>query len=537
MFCPTEELADIVQEAVPPDTSDAVQPHSPPSTNLNPTEPVCYSVEAVLGRQLSRPFTSLFTTPKSKEFVPLSSSDCTSDSAKQTQVPYSVDAVLRSCKSVENSTFGHTPTLPAQSVSYTPKTYFEEVTHPLLSPETPNKKVLCLVNTMNEANESQGKRQSSLQVHTDLSSKTCHKLALASGDHQKQGGDMSESPKPAQRASHEVKLDLLCTDVKCSVPSLGPIKHKSMFSRPLSQTSASKHPTPLKPHLSVLTPDSQASFKPFCPPSGFTQSSHIESSDSANTVSCHFLPKQHTEIHLHSKETQSGLKRGSKQHNLTETTAECSSKMAHCGDLAVGCKKTLKRPFHCLFTSPITDTLQPIDDSVSSSCPQGSIQSSCPAPQSADCRSNHLKPREPDKASAKSFLGLFAAPLSAAPLPCSQQSVQSVDNPSHSSDSKQRASNLETPLSQQARTEEISSSANFCPNPKIGKNSSPEHINQPTEQLVNPASPAACGDSPLTSHAHKQLPDVSSHRGTDMQHTSKMCLFVQLKYVNALFVL
>lgn len=293
-----------MEEAVPPCASDEAQRHSPPSNNLNPAEPVCYSVEAVLGPQLSRPFNSLFPTPRSKEFTPLSSSDCTSDSASQTQVPYSVDAVLKSCKS---------SSLPPHTGSYTSKTYFEEVSYPLLSPEMQNKKVLCSVNTINEASES-----------------------------------------------------LL-----------------------------------------------------------------------------------------------------------------------------------LKRPFHSFFTSPVTT-----DNSESSRCPQGSVQSSCPTPQSADCRSNHIKTLEPDKASARSFINLFASPLSAAPLPCSFP--LSVDNPSCSSDSKQSAANLEICL--------LPTSPNFSPNPKMG--SSPDHINPPTEWLVNPASSTTCGD------VHKQLPDISSHIGMESLHAA-----------------
>ncbi|XP_044044760.1 uncharacterized protein LOC122872829 isoform X2 [Siniperca chuatsi] len=603
-LCQTEELADIMEGAVPSHASNAVQPHGTPSTNLNHEEPVCYSVEAVLGPQLSKPFPSFFTTPGSQESAPLSSSDCTPGSAYQSEVPYSVDAVLRSCKSVGNSTVGHTCTPPtAQTVSYTPKSYFEENTDPLLNSETQNEKVLYSVNTRNENNKSQTtkmfKSQLSLQMHTGWISKTCPNLTLSSGDHIKQGGNMPESLKPAQRGSHEVKLGLLHspvtvaeksasskskgdmkgsthlpTDISCSINCksdgvlpFGLSKRKSICSRPPSQTS-SKHPTQLKPHLSLLTSDSQTSIKPFCPSSGFTEfkgraivpvepaTSSIKTSDFTNSVS------QPIEIHLHSKKTQSGHKLGTKQHYSTETTADYSRKMAHCGDLAVGCKKTVKRPFHSLFASPIADTLQPLDDSVtSSSCPQGLIQSSCPAPQSSDCRSTDVKTvLEPDKTSARSVLSLFAAPLSAAPLPCmqsqpdysrtsscSQQSNQSVDNTSHLSDSKQRASNLETPLPHQALTDvkEISHvprSPNFFPNPEIGnEDSSTEHINQPTKQLVNPVcslvsnslserstSPTPCGNSPSTTHAYQTLPDISSHKVAATANSVLKTLFLCL---------
>ncbi|XP_044044761.1 zinc finger CCCH domain-containing protein 6-like isoform X3 [Siniperca chuatsi] len=197
-LCQTEELADIMEGAVPSHASNAVQPHGTPSTNLNHEEPVCYSVEAVLGPQLSKPFPSFFTTPGSQESAPLSSSDCTPGSAYQSEVPYSVDAVLRSCKSVGNSTVGHTCTPPtAQTVSYTPKSYFEENTDPLLNSETQNEKVLYSVNTRNENNKSQTtkmfKSQLSLQMHTGWISKTCPNLTLSSGDHIKQGNEDSST--------------------------------------------------------------------------------------------------------------------------------------------------------------------------------------------------------------------------------------------------------------------------------------------------------------------------------------------------------
>ncbi|XP_045902637.1 uncharacterized protein LOC123969360 isoform X1 [Micropterus dolomieu] len=590
LLCQTEELADFMKEAVPSHESNATQPHGPPSPKLSHEEPVCYSVEAVLGPQLSRPFSSFFTTPGSQQSAPLTSSDCTPGSANQSKVPYSVDAVLRSCKSVGYSTLEHTPGPPtAQIVSYSPKSYFEN-TKPFLNSEHQNEKVLYSINTRNVEKKSQEKMfksLSSLQMHTGRISKTCPNLTLASGDHKKQGGDMPESLKPAQNDSHEVKLELvhsrvtvaeksasskskgdmkggthLPTDSTCSVNCksdglpFGSNKNKSIFSRPPSKTPTSERPTQLTPHLSVQRADSQASVKPFYPSSGFTEikgggaapvepaTSPFKTSETTNSVSSHFAAKQPTEIHLHSKKTQSDLKLGT-EHHSTETTAHCSSKVAHCGDLAVGCKKTMKRPVHSLFAGPISDTLQPLDDSVtSSSCPQGLIQSSCPAPQSADCRSTPAKTvLEPDKASARSFLSLFAAPLSAAPLPhmppqpdcsrtssCSQQSNQSIDNTSHSSDSKQRASNLETPLPLQVRTDvkEISPlprSPNFSSNPKIGNENSPEHVNQHTKQLLNPVcslvsnslgemstDPTPCGNSPFTTHVREQLPDISNHK-------------------------
>ncbi|XP_059185304.1 uncharacterized protein LOC131968432 isoform X2 [Centropristis striata] len=593
--CQTEEPTDVMEEAEPQHASDASQHHTALTSTLNHAEPVCYSVAAVLGPQLSKPFFRFFTTPESEESGSLSSSDCTSGSANQSKVPYSVDAVLGSWKSVENATFCHTTTLPTtQSASYTPKSDFKEITDPLLNSETHNEKVLHSVKTRSEVNKSQQKMFKSLsspQVETSLVSKICpSSLVLASTGCRKQHGNMPASLKSAQRAADEVKLDLchspvtvarkmeplknirdvkgrmhVPSDITCSakcksedVLPFGPANDKSIFSRPTSQTNTSKHTMPLGPHLAVRTSDSQASIiKPFGPSSGLMESkdraavpiepatSSMKKTDSA--TGCHFAAKQPTEIHLQSRKTQSALEHGTHQYSA-EMTPEGSIRMEHGGDLAVGCKKTLKRPFHTLFASPITDISQPVDHSVSSSCPPGFMQASCPTSQSGNCGSYRVKSAaEPDKASARSFLSLFAAPLSAASPPCmkfqqddsrsssgSQQPIGSADK-THSSDSKQSASNLKTLLPSQARANikeipHVPRSPNSSPNSKMAEDSSAEPINQPTQQLVNPvlslvsSSLSEKTTSLSTTHADQQLPNISSRKGAAVAATANSVL-------------
>lgn len=468
MFCATVEQPDIVKEAFLPCASDAARPHSPPPSNFKPAEPVCYSVEAVLGSQLSKPFTSSFTTARPKEFTPLVSSEHTLYSVHQPQkVPYSVDAVLSSCKSVEK-------TLSGQSPAYAPKRDAVEVSHPLLSPEEQNKKV----------SSSNLSYLPSFPLHTDPSSKTLSDLSPTSRDHQTKS-DMSETPKPALPASQEVKLDILSTDIRCPVnstaddPALGLMNSKGIFSKPSVHASTSQHPMQVNPHI-IPTPDSQVSFKPFCQSSGFAQSSLTE--------------------------IQSGLKPGSKYRYSTESPAECSVKMPHCADLAAGCRQT-ETYFHNLFASP--KSLQSTDHSTKSSGPLVSNQSSCPGKLSEDYRKNHQKAHEPNKPSTTSFLSLFASPLSAAPS--SLQSGQSDDKPSQPFHSEYRT-NGETPLLKQDTTEDISNmptSHNFSALNKIGKCSSPERMNQHPDQPVSSASGA------FASHCRKKLSDISLNRGTN----------------------
>ncbi|XP_049901532.1 zinc finger CCCH domain-containing protein 6-like [Epinephelus moara] len=551
LVCETEEPADILEEAVPPHASDAAEPHIPLSSKHDDEEPVCYSVAAVLGPQLSKPFPSFFGTREAQESGPLSSSEVTSGSAAQSEVPYSVDAVLRSYKSVENSTFGHRPTPPtALTVSYTPKTDFKEITD------------LHSVNTRHEVNKSQEKTFKSLpslQVHTGP------RPTQAFKDYKKPGGNTAESLKPAQRSADEVKSESTSSESKgdmkgsMNLPVDITVNCKGEGVPPLgrtNQTSTSKHPAQLRPHLSVLTLGPQASIKPFNPFSSLpefkggaavpveTVTSSFETCDSANSASHHFAAKNPTKVHLDSKKTQSSLKRGA-QHHSAEIAAQSSSKMTHCGDFAVQHKTPLKTPFRSLFASPITDTLQPKHDAISSS---SLLKSSFPAPRSADVKSNRVKNAvEPDKASTSSFLSLFAAPLSAPPLSskqtqpddsrtssCSQKSNQSVDNTSHLSNSKRRASNLKTPLPHQGRTDvkgisHSPRSHDVYSNPETeNEDSSAKHMNKPTKQLVNPVSscasdslsetstsPTPCDDGPHAAHANQQQPDVSSHKGSE----------------------
>lgn len=513
----TEEVSDVTEEAA--------QSHNSPSNNRNHEEPVCYSVEAVLGPKMFKPFSGFFTTPGCQDSSPVlvTQTDCTLGSTNQIEVPYSVDAVLRSRKSPDSSGFGYSATAPpaptAQTASYTPNTQ-------QLSSENYKDKVLYLENTKDEPNKLQEKTFKSLtsqQGHSGPISNT-------SPDH--------DLRKRNRRLPTDITCSGDCKSEGVLKPS-GKALH-SLFSVPPSQTSTSKYPTHLKPHLSGLTSDSKASINSFCPSSGFIEfkrrdgvfaepvASSIKTSDSAH----HFLAKQLTEVHQNSRKSQSGLRLGAEQHYSSKTTAELSSKTTHHGDLTIGCSKTPKRPFHSLFASPITDTLKPTPDSAR---PQGFIQSSCSTPQSADCRSKDILVKTADRPnklnSASSFLSLFASPLSerTAALPdtlsqpdysrTSSTSQESVDAASHLSESKQRASKLETPLPRLVRTddEEISHasrSPNFSPSPKmVNDDWSSEHVNPATKQQVN------LTDS--LNPTHQQLPVFSFHKGRNMKYTDR----------------
>ncbi|XP_029004253.1 uncharacterized protein LOC114854197 [Betta splendens] len=220
--------------------------NSPPRESVQ-DEPVCYSVEAVLGRQHFKPFPSFITTHLGQDSASPPSSEFTSKSVDQSEVPYSVNAVLRSYKSAENSTMGYTASLPAS------QTECEEVTE--VSPQ---------------------------QDHAALLSQTCSDPTLVSGDQTKQAGEIPDSPKAEQSVSHQVNsglLHLFLPRAEKSSKSKRDIKEGTLLqdvtcSRGSKGKSLTpKHVTHLRPHVSAQTSVPRASVRPIASSTCLSQSS------------------------------------------------------------------------------------------------------------------------------------------------------------------------------------------------------------------------------------------------------------------------
>lgn len=117
-----DEQTSVGQNEEPDPGSEADPPHSPSLSSLEQKDPVCYSVEAVLGPQLFKPLFSFYTKPRSQEAtspsVPPSSSETPSSSVNPMEAPYSVDAVLRSFKSMEGSELVDNTNSVLQTPSY-----------------------------------------------------------------------------------------------------------------------------------------------------------------------------------------------------------------------------------------------------------------------------------------------------------------------------------------------------------------------------------------------------------------------------------
>lgn len=428
----TEDLkCELTMDTDKPQEVDSVEAQSPPAAKPDAPEPVCYSVEAVLGPQLFKPSTHLFTFPGGKEFVPLSSSS-TSKPTNQTQAPYSVDAVLNSLKSVEGYNSGHMTRAPdTQTVSFTPIKSGEDVGPPKSSQVQGSAK---------EKSESQENSLTSVMLSKDLNSKNWTKPSQAFRDHKQQHGDGWMCSNSAQSSSSVASEGVTVAEQA---------KQSSMLSRERASSKFSYPPA-----------DSHSSSKRFS-----------------------------TKFNL-------------KTMNISESGAGCDSQLRRCSDSAAECKNTPTLLFHSLFKAPLMANLLPAADSISSSSPNNSAVSSCPASKSTRRQSEHLKTWKRDKAvAAGSSLSLSAAPADAAPVP------QSDDNPTGSSEVHRSSSNGEMSLSLQAKAEEKS------PNPKARRQTSHKCANQPPEHQVEPSGTAALSDG-----TQKQLSDIALHKGTNGLH-------------------
>lgn len=96
--CSETEIEEVSDSTLPTEGFELYNPPSVTSSYLQPEEPVCYSVEAVLGPRLYRPFPRFSPTPVSQDLSSQSASQKPPDLGCQSQAPCSVDTIL-SCKS------------------------------------------------------------------------------------------------------------------------------------------------------------------------------------------------------------------------------------------------------------------------------------------------------------------------------------------------------------------------------------------------------------------------------------------------------
>ncbi|KAK5602542.1 hypothetical protein CRENBAI_009750 [Crenichthys baileyi] len=215
---------------------DADQPHSSSVNTQNQQEPVCYSVEAVLGPQLSRTFFSFSKTLVSQGSSSVCDPHTSSDRAyaNQSKFPYSVEAVCGSYTSADDSTKGQTPDLHReQTALYAQRVISEKIKVPFRKEKPPPN--ICIVDkgskeTMPKSLLSPEEKDGLNSDSTPVLSHTSEEVLEEQKTHTKQ--ELLYPEKSASSRSREIKRSLAGT--KCHEGSACP----------------PKHPTQLKPNLS-----------------------------------------------------------------------------------------------------------------------------------------------------------------------------------------------------------------------------------------------------------------------------------------------
>uniref|UniRef100_A0A1A8Q6V3 C3H1-type domain-containing protein n=1 Tax=Nothobranchius rachovii TaxID=451742 RepID=A0A1A8Q6V3_9TELE len=398
--------------------SVAAEPHCSPSNSPNPHEPVSYSVEAVLGSQHSRTLSCFSKIAGSEESSSVSVSSVSSDTAlglvNQSEVPYSVDAVLRSCKSLNTFSFGSAPPpLTARTASYTPG-HVNALRHP----ENKKKTIQNTRDVTNAFEENTSRSFSSHREDTVLISDSTSDSCLTSEEPKKKDETLLKFQKSSEISSNEVKLEFSSpvTEAETSGSSRtkGEASHPEICTR---NTKPPKQPAHLKPDVSAPMSDSQSYSKAFSPSLNVCElkggrlvppSTPAETRAPAKVAVHQFATRRLTEI-LQKK--PSALKRATLEH---------SSKI----QLSVGLNKTPNRLLSSLFANSLTDGVTP----TSAAAPVCS-QSLTKPPRAAGVE---------EKKESASFISLFAAPLSGTlPFPRSSSQAAECTQQSHEQTSEQ----------------------------------------------------------------------------------------------------
>ncbi|KAM9314774.1 uncharacterized protein KZ484_024438 [Pholidichthys leucotaenia] len=286
-----------------------------PPVSSDHSQPVCYSVEAVLGSQISKPFFSFYNTPARPESPSQSAqktdTEVTLGSTKQTGAPYSVEAVLGSFKSITS--------------------YSQEIPKPV--PSSAEK----------------------VSLHTEPISETLPDLSHTSGG-QNQCGDEPESLKTPKESGQDVKSEAFDSPVtagKTSSSSSSSSSREDISHMNTDQSRPPTHPTQLKPHRSRPSPSvGFTEFKDKTSGSVETVGSSINRRESPVSAIHQFAAKQ---LHQRPRNIQPGLDLITRQQTSTEPSPRCSRKTDQPEDSSVRGNKTHKTPFCSLFAAPITD--------------------------------------------------------------------------------------------------------------------------------------------------------------------------------------
>lgn len=454
----------------------ADQPDSSSANTADQQEPVCYSVEAVLGPQLSRTFSSFTKTPVSQDSSSVSDPHTSPNGAyaDQSKVPYSVEAVLSSYTAADNSSNGQTPDPPSeQVVFYAPKVISKEINTPSFIKEVPRLRIVD-----NSCQQATPKSFSSPEVKNSVISDSVPLLFHTTEEQ----GELYHPWRSASSTSRESEYSFRGTE-----------PHKISA----GQTCPPKRLSQLKPDLSkggVSVPD-----KPV--------TTCNKRSDAANVAVHRF---QISQILPNPKKKNSHVQTGAIEHNFSSASKKTCSETASLGDFSSGNGKAQTRLFSSLFATPLTDSVTPgSNSSTASKKPQQSEEVRIPS---------------------SPFARLFASPLSENPpsFPCSE--TQAAESAAHSC-MQQSAGNAAAHFKQR------DSGLRFLPSQTITSHSQTSSESSQSTKTENDAvkqsSATVCSvvsGSPCdlsSSWTNQSLPDALSPKETSAPSVLKS-LFVQL---------
>ncbi|XP_014849186.1 PREDICTED: uncharacterized protein LOC106921798 isoform X1 [Poecilia mexicana] len=450
--------------------SDADQPPSSSPNTQSQQEPVCYSVEAVLGPQLSRTFLSFSKTPASQDSSSASHPRTSSDRPhpNQPKAPDSAEAVFSSCKSADNSSNSQTPDRPRErTVCYAPHVISEKIQAPPFRKEEPRSSLRIIENG---CRQTLPESLSCLEVKKRPTPDSLPVLSYASGN--------------------EMEGQKTCIKQKL-------LHHPEMFassrSREIEDSLAGTKPSEISTGQACLVKPPKPALSKGRGAVPNEPVIRCNKRREAGDASVHHF--ELSNILPSFKRKHSDARPATLEHHSSKNSIKSSSDTANRGDFSSESNKTVKRSFSSLFASPLPDSVTPGSNSLTAAVrPQ----------RSADVQIPSLP-----------FCSLFASPLG-------ENSPSFPSSKTQTAESKQRDCDRRCFPSQlrmhHRRMSSISSQSCKTEN---------DAVKPPSAAVCSILSGSACEPS-SSSRTNQNRPNVSSPKDTSAPSVLKS-LFVQLR--------
>ncbi|XP_043969207.1 uncharacterized protein LOC122829060 [Gambusia affinis] len=466
--------------------SDADQPPSCSSNTQNQQEPVCYSVEAVLGPQLSRTFFSFSKTPASQDSSSAPHPPTSSDRPcpNQPEALYSVEAAFNSYKSADKSSNSQTPDRPReQTVCCVPHVISEKIQAPPFRKEEACSSLRIIED---RCQQTLPKSLLCLEVENRLISDSLPVLSHTSGE-EMEGQKACIKPKLLHRP--ELSAFSRSREIKDSLAGTKPSEASTGQECPL------KHP---KPNLSKgrgAVPDEPV----------ITCHKRRETAD----VGVHHF--ELSKILPNFKKKHSDARPATLDHHSCKNVIKSISDTTNQGDFSSEMNKTGNRTFSSLFASPLTDGVTPGSNSLTAVMrPQQSVDVQVPSLPFLSLFASPLRENSPFFPSSKSQTAESAAP------PCRKKLGESAASKSKRIDSDRRCFPSQVRMHHRRASSESSQSST----------TENDAVKRPSATVCSILSGSP--GEPFSSRTNRNRPDVSSPKDTSAPSVLKS-LFVQLR--------